>query len=172
MARIPATDQELFDCLFERHRHAVFGYLYGQTGRRDAAFDLLQDTFVRVWRHIADARSYDEHGRMAWLLCLARSASLDSRRRTAVRTNLQAPMPKGREPASAGHEAEVLERMTLERVDTAIRALPVKYRTVLTMTVLGGLTSEEIGTLLNRPPATVRYQLAEARKRIARKVEL
>ena len=45
--------------------------------------------------------------------------------------------------------------------------LPDDLRVVLVLSVLGERTSAEIGAILGRPPGTVRYQLSQARKRLA-----
>ena len=57
-------------------------------------------------------------------------------------------------------------------MDLAIRQLPEDLRTVLVLHLLGEATSAQIGELLGRPPGTVRYQLAEARHRLAQDLRL
>jgi len=57
-------------------------------------------------------------------------------------------------------------------VDRAIRRLPEHLRTVLVLQVLGERTSAEIGEMLDRPAGTVRYQLSQARKRLAEELRL
>jgi RNA polymerase sigma-70 factor (ECF subfamily) len=166
------SEERLFDTLFEGHRRAVFAFLYGQTGRRDSASDLLQEVFVRVWTHVADARPLYEEQRLFWILRIARSVLTDSRRRLAVRAHLTCHLAPAAESGTTSHEQSVLNRATLEQIDAAIGDLPEELRTVLTMTVLGGLTSGEIGKLLDRPSGTIRFQLSEARRRIARQVAL
>jgi len=69
------------------------------------------------------------------------------------------------------HE-ELQTKETQSAVDAAIRALPPTLRVPLTLSVMGGLNSKEIAGVLERPAGTVRYQIAEARKRIARHIGL
>ena len=46
----------LFDALYEKHARRVHAFLLGRTGNDDVAADLLQDTFVRTWRHLDELR--------------------------------------------------------------------------------------------------------------------
>jgi len=69
-------------------------------------------------------------------------------------------------------EADVIGRNELEVLDAAIARLPEALRTVLVLQVLGDRTSAEIGELLGRPAGTVRYQLAQARRRLAEELRL
>jgi RNA polymerase sigma-70 factor (ECF subfamily) len=64
-------------------------------------------------------------------------------------------------------EEHVLEREQRDQVDAAIQSLPDDLRVVLVLHLLGDRTSAEIGEILGRPPGTVRYQLSQARKRLA-----
>jgi RNA polymerase sigma-70 factor (ECF subfamily) len=68
---------------------------------------------------------------------------------------------------SDGPERIVERDRELRLVDEAIRRLPEPLRTVLVLQVLDERTSAEIGELLGRPAGTVRYQISQARKRLA-----
>jgi len=162
-------DRALFDGAFTQFRGAVFAFLYGQVGSRETAADLLQETFVRVWLHIGDLRAMKMTDRPRWVFSIARNLVTDSRRREAARPRT-ASVDVDRQATLAGPDQVAIGRETLSRLDQAILELPIDLRTVLTMSVMEELSSGEIGRLLGRPAATIRYQLAEARKQIARKV--
>jgi RNA polymerase sigma-70 factor (ECF subfamily) len=159
--------QARFDALFEAHRGPVFAYLLGRTGDRDRAADLLQETFVRVWRHLEDALAVPEDRRRFYLLRLAANAATDADRRARTRAHLEAPFPE----ASAQAPAPSYEPTAFaEAVDEAIRTLPEELRTVLTMQLVGGLTSQEIGEGLGKPAGTVRSMLYDARRQLEKKL--
>ena len=157
-----ATRHARFDALFAAHRGPVFAYLLGRAGDRDRAADLLQETFVRAWRHLDDAYAVPEDRRRFYLLRLAASAATDALRRDRTRAHLEAPFPEA--------SAHVAPPPTLlaTAVEEAIRALPEDLRTVLTMQLVGGLTSQEIGEALGKPAGTVRSQLHDARRILER----
>lgn len=167
-----SDDTALFDELYDGQRRAVYAYLLGQTSDRDAAADLLQETFVRVWTHLDEVRAVAPARRPYWILAVARNLVVDHRRRRAVRGPCEAALTFDVVDAGPNPAKVAAERTALDAVDAAIRALPEELRLVLTMSVVGEMKSEEIGRMLGAPAATIRYRLAEARRRIARQVEL
>jgi RNA polymerase sigma-70 factor (ECF subfamily) len=52
VARVRAGDKEAFGALVERHSHAVFRLAYRMTGNEQAAEDVVQETFLRAYRHL------------------------------------------------------------------------------------------------------------------------
>ena len=69
MARLAAGSGAALDALMERHAGAVFGFLCRFVGDEDAANDLAQETFVRVYRH---ARDFKPRLRFSnWLFTIA-----------------------------------------------------------------------------------------------------
>src|SRR5436190_20409055 len=50
MERIARNDTAAFDLLFQRHRRAVFSFTLRMVGDAQAAEDLTQECFLRVWR--------------------------------------------------------------------------------------------------------------------------
>jgi RNA polymerase sigma-70 factor (ECF subfamily) len=48
--------------------------------------------------------------------------------------------------------------------------LPEEQRTLLALRFVAGLTSDEIGQALGKPAGTVRYQIAQARRRLAQEL--
>jgi RNA polymerase sigma-70 factor (ECF subfamily) len=169
-----ADDVACFDRLYGAHHRVVYAYLLGHVGSADSAADLLQETFLRVWRHINDARQVPADRQRFWLFAIARNLLLDYGRRQAARRRCEEAL---RESAAIrvreGDPADaVIARETAAAVDAAIARLPDDLRLVLTLHLVGGLTSAEIGSSLNRPAGTVRYQLSRARQRIAQELGL
>lgn len=165
----------LFDGLYEGHHRVVHAFLVGQVGDSERALDLLQETFVRVWKHIAEVEAIPDSQRRYWLMTLARNIATDYHRRNAVRKHLQLPLTEqeNRVVDATYDPARVYSQNELQSlIDDAIRGLPVELRTPLTLHLLGEMTSAEIGAVLELPAGTVRYRISEARRRIAAKVGL
>jgi len=163
------ADVPLFEWTYEEHHRSLYAYLLGRSGNSDVAADLLQETFLRVWRHMESLRQVPAQRRRFWLFAVARNVVNDHYRRVVPRQEREESMSEGiaLRSATAGPEAMLEASETAAIVDAAIERLPDNLRTVLAMRLLTGMTSTEIGEALGRPAGTVRYQLAEARQRIA-----
>lgn len=169
------SDVALFDVLYREHHRVLYAYLMGQIAHSDTAADLLQETFVRVWQHIGEVRLVPREQRRFWLFTLARNLVYDHRRRCAVRRHLEVALPEEASlPADSRFDPvsafEVKETETA--IDVAIRHLPLDLRTALTLSLLGEMTSREIGMALGIPSGTVRYRISQARRRLAQDLGL
>jgi RNA polymerase sigma-70 factor (ECF subfamily) len=159
-----------FTRLYEEHRPAIYGYLLGRAGDPEMARDLLQETFMRAWRHLDSVLALAPERRRAWIFTVARNLVIDVRRSHAsrhaaygaLRRSVAEAAPPGDEPPA---QAELAER--LELLEEAMRRLPEPLRVVLAMCTVGGLTSIEAGELLGEPAGTIRYRLSTARHRLA-----
>nr|MBA3585626.1 hypothetical protein [Gemmatimonadota bacterium] len=72
----------------------------------------------------------------------------------------------------AGPQGALESRERIEAVDRAMQALPEELRTALTVRVLGGLSSPEIGEALGVPAGTIRYRISVARRHLAELLRL
>lgn len=156
-----------FRRLYDLHRGAAHAYLIGRTVDRQLAADLLQEVFLRVWRHLDTVMSLPEDGQRRWVFTVARNVSIDSRRheRTVAGTSqMLASQPMPSTPAASD---AIIHAERSAVVAAAIRQLPEPQRVALAMAAGGGLTSKEIGAALGIPAGTVRYQLSLARRALA-----
>jgi RNA polymerase sigma-70 factor (ECF subfamily) len=81
IGRAQGRDPEAFDRIIDAYGPRLFGYLYRLTGSREDAEDLLQETFLRVVRMIAD---YAHDGRFdAWIFRIATNLARDRGRRAS-----------------------------------------------------------------------------------------
>lgn len=167
-------DVSLFDHLFRLHHRPVHAYLLGRCNDPDGAADLLQDTFLRAWRHLDDIRNVPPDRRRYWLLAVARNLAHDYHRRQAARAPFAYPLPEVLPSAEEGHDpvAAAESGARAAALDEAIGRLPEELRLVVSLRYLGEMSSAEIGEALERPAGTVRYQLARARALLAQDMRL
>ena len=156
-----------FRRLYEAHRAAVHAYFTGRTGDPQAAADLMQDVFLRVWQHLEQLAGMPDDGQRAWIFTVARNLSVDAYRHQ--RTQAGAEQALAREPASSRQSAStaVIAAERVAVVGEAIRRLPEAQRVTLTMAAVGGMTSAELASALGVPAGTVRYRLSLARRAVA-----
>src|ERR687889_2430408 len=93
---VEASDAEAFATLYDRHSRAAFSLAYRMMGERQAAEDLAQDAFLKVWRNASSYRA--ERGSVrTWILSIVHNRGIDqlrslaSRRRTQDRVEASAP---------------------------------------------------------------------------------
>ena len=167
--------QQQFDALYATHHATLHAYFLGKTSDAELALDLLQDAFVRAWRNLATLEGLPPERQRMWLFAVARNLVVDQYRWQATRRSTDAALAQaaaGAQTSSPAADADLLTRERLQALDRAIHQLPEDLRVVLVLQAVGERNSTEIGELLGRPPGTVRYQLAEARRRLARQLQL
>ncbi|HKF77900.1 MAG TPA: RNA polymerase sigma factor [Candidatus Dormibacteraeota bacterium] len=160
----------VFTRLYEEHRRPVYAFLLGRSGDPETAGDLLQEVFLRAWRHIAALATLTAGEQRSWVFAVARNLAIDahraSRTRDAARAELLLTGPAAagldEQPAARAEMAECLETLS-----AAIRRLPEPLRVALALCTVGELTSAQAGELLGEPAGTVRYRLSLARRQLS-----
>ena len=170
------SNQENFDELFSQYHQAVFGFFLAKTSHREQAEDLLQETFLRVWKNIDDISGESTSRVKSWIFRVARNLLIDFYRRRDTRRSSQKELKQGsqnlKDYSRNGVAKKTHQDDTLARLDEEIKCLPEEERTILHMSVMGELSSQEIGELLEMPAGTVRYRLHEARKKLKKKLKI
>jgi|SRR6185312_6841708 len=88
LARVGAGDRAAFGRLYDQSASRLFALALGICRRRALAEDVLQEAYVRIWRH---ASQYDP-GRgdpMAWLATIVRRLAIDALRRAGNETQVE-----------------------------------------------------------------------------------
>jgi len=168
-------DAAVFTRIFDQHRNAVHAYFLGRVADPELARDLLQETFLRVWRRLSEIAPLPGEQQRAWIFTVARNLAIDSYRVSAARKAAEAALrhhATTQETTVAGPHAHAELGERLAHLDAAIRRLPEEQRVILSMATAGGLTSRQIGEALGEPAGTVRYRLSQARKQLAAALDL
>jgi RNA polymerase sigma-70 factor (ECF subfamily) len=164
---VSASAERDFDQLYAENQRAMHAYLLGRTGDRETARDLLQEVFLRAWRHVDAWSELPADRRRAWLFTVARNVVIDAHRGSRrVEVDLEHAGSEVAAPASEEPAARAERGERLARLDLAIRRLPERLRVVLSLHVVGGLTSAQVGELLDEPAGTIRYRLNQARRKL------
>jgi DNA-directed RNA polymerase specialized sigma24 family protein len=69
-----------FRRLYDEHRSAVHAYLIGRLCGRQESADLLQEVFMRVWRHLDTVAGLPTDRQRGWIFTVARNLSIDASR--------------------------------------------------------------------------------------------
>jgi RNA polymerase sigma-70 factor (ECF subfamily) len=141
---------------------AVYRLTYAILGDEADARDAAQDTFVTAWRQILKLRDADRFN--AWLQRVAINAARmthRARRRRGVREIAASRMAGGLPdlPATA-RDAD----RDAQRLDAAMRRLPLAQREILVLHHLDGRSVVELADILELPSGTVKSRLHTARQ--------
>ena len=153
-------DREAFEALYDRHAPWLAVRLRRRCRDHELVAEVLQDTFLTVWRR---AGSYAGTGEAAgWLWTIGARKLIDALRARAARAE-----PAG-EPAEADPAAPSVEDVALAAeiggpLAAALDGLSPELRAVLQATVLDGLTTREAAVLLGVPEGTVKTRARRAR---------
>jgi RNA polymerase sigma-70 factor (ECF subfamily) len=167
MADTQTGDRDAFARLVERHADALVSYLARLTGSPEAAEDLAQDSFLRLYR---TADRYREEGHFqAYLYRIATNLARSERRRRlrwrALHPLLAASTPERLEP---GASRRLLGREMGEALERALAALSPKLRAPILLHEIEGLPVADVARALGCRPGTVKSRLHRARKRLER----
>jgi RNA polymerase sigma-70 factor (ECF subfamily) len=155
---IAAGDMAALRALYDRHFDWLTMRLARRCSDRNVVDEVVQDTFLAVWR---GAKRFRGEGQVAaWIWGIGIRRLLDRFRRRQVLQIDYRPLPQP--------SAEELVLMGLEHGDLAriLEALSPDLRAVLRATVLDGLSTREAAVLLGIPQGTVKTRLQRARREL------
>ena len=172
-AQAAAGDDTAFETLVARYQHRVFRLACRLTGETDAP-DVLQDTFLQVYRHLPAFRGESQFS--TWLYRIATNVSLMLRRARARRPaeSLETFLPRfdadGRHTQTpdalriSTRVEELLDQRALAaKAHAAIERLPDLYREAFVLRDLEELSTADVAQVLGVEPATVRQRVHRAR---------
>jgi RNA polymerase sigma-70 factor (ECF subfamily) len=140
--------------LYARHAVVLHGYVARFCPDRASADDIVQETFIRAWRHLPQL-SADGPPVRPWLFRVARNLIIDADRAARSR-----PATVQAEPAEEGRDDTGLDQV-LDRqlVADALRQLSPAHRAVLVEVFYGGDSVTRAARHLGIPHGTARSRL-------------
>jgi RNA polymerase sigma-70 factor (ECF subfamily) len=154
LRRCAAGDPVACRELVEQYGRMAGTIILRTIGRRDLVEDLLQETFLRVFRALPE---FEGRARLStWICTIAQRVAVDELRRLQRSPVLvhDDNAPDAVDPADVELEAE--REGTDLQVRAALAKLPEKYRLPLVYSAIDGLDYETIATMLGIPVGTVK----------------
>lgn len=155
---------EAIAVLLPAFRRKVFGLAYSFLRNREAAEDVTQDVFIKVWRALP---GFDGRASLStWIYTIARNASLSALRARRPQSSLSDPEVMDAVDAidMAAPAESLVERAALLRL---VEQLPMKQRQVIMLFYMQEQSHEEVSTMLAMPVGTVKTLLHRARARLS-----
>jgi RNA polymerase sigma-70 factor (ECF subfamily) len=168
-------NKRAFGELVERYQNRLLNFIYRTTGDRERAEDLVQETFIRVYRHL---HRFDQSKKFStWIYTISSNlAKNELRNRSRNPLVLFQTLMKNRQADERPLEWEdntyrpddlFRKRHLKSQVDAAVDQLPEHHRTVFILREMEGKTYEEIAEITATNLGTVKSRLNRARNNFA-----
>jgi len=163
---LPGDPDAAIRHLYSRHAKALHGYVGQFCPDRASADDIVQETFIRAWRHLPQLSVNDQPLR-PWLYRVARNLLIDAHRAARARPVSAPGQPAGEIGTDSGLD-EVLDR---QLVSAALAHLSPAHQSVLVETFYRGGTMATIARELGIPHGTARSRLHYALDAMRKQLE-
>ena len=163
------SDKDSFKKLYLQYHPVLFRFVVSQVGDADIAEDIVQDTFIRVWRirtTLVSDKSF-----FSLIAKISNNLSKDYFKREAVRLrhkdNIKELFSQQSDKPERIFEMEFTQENILK---IAHQDFPLKQRTIFLLSRIEEKTNQEIAELLNLSLRTVENQLYRALKTLKKKL--
>ena len=164
-------DMNAFEILVRRYQKPVIHFCWRMTGSQEEAEDLAQESFIRVYRHLARLQPRAQFSTV--LFGIARNLTLNALR-NAGRLGRPVARPPVSDPSSIlepgvpdnrprPDESARLHELGV-RIEEALALLSPEHREVLLLREFEGLDYDAIGRVIQARVGTVKSRLARARE--------
>jgi RNA polymerase sigma-70 factor (ECF subfamily) len=182
IGRFRRGDERSFDILFDRYKGRIYTFIVRFVRDRKTAEDILQETFIRVFRK---ARHFRHEAKFStWLYTIAANLCRDqlkrAKRRKKVSLDAAVTDQKGGSQvtswiqaipdSSDGPRVEAEKRELSREVLLALEELPESSRLVIELHVMHGLRYREVAEVLGCPVGTVQSRMHNAVQLLREKV--
>jgi RNA polymerase sigma-70 factor (ECF subfamily) len=173
-----AGESRAFTVLADRYHARLLNFIHRMIGDRERAEDLVQETFVRVHRHL---HRYDQNRKFStWAYTIAGNLAKNELRNRSrnplvlfqtIKKNWDADhRPLEWEDERYRPDDLFRKRDLKERVDEVVAQLPEHHRVVFVLRELEGKTYEEISEITGVNLGTVKSRLNRARNAFAERI--
>jgi RNA polymerase sigma-70 factor (ECF subfamily) len=176
MARLAAGDDLALNALIDRWGSRLNAFLLQMTGNHNAALDLAQETFVKLYH--ARIRSSPKGAFSTYLFAIASNLARNHARWKKRHPTVSLDAPQS--GASDGHPAVDLDRSPEElasaneqaaAIDRAFRALPTDLREAMYLFVYEGMSYANIAALSGCSHKTIETRIYRARQILKEKLK-
>ncbi len=174
--RTLAGDETAFTMLVKKYHKHVHALAWRKIGDFHIAEDITQETFLKVYKHLATLKDLDRFP--GWLYVIATRRCIAWLRKKRLHAQLVEDIDmvgKGKETYSqyvAAQQAETSTEAKQEVVKQLLAKLQESERTVITLYYFGEMTCEEISKFLGVSANTIKSRLSRARQRLKKEEPL
>ena len=175
VAAFLAGEKRAFNELVDRYQSRLLNFVYRSTGDRERAEDLVQETFIRIYRHL---HRFDQSKKFStWAYTIASNLAKNELRNRSrnplvlfqtIKKNWDADQkPLEWEDNTYRPDDLYRKRHLRQMVESAVAELPGHHRQVFVLREMEGKTYEEIAEITGCNLGTVKSRLNRARNNFA-----
>lgn len=160
VADLKKGSESAMTILYENYSAALYGIILRVVVSEEAAEDVLQETFVKIWKNI---EKYDRtKGRLfTWLVNIARNCAIDSTRVKDYKTKSQIRSIDN-SVRSVNRQHKVYQKPDHIGLKDIIEKMKPEYKILIDKLYFEGYTQEEAAEELNIPLGTVKTRIRAA----------
>jgi len=159
-----------FEALHQRHSREVWALAYARWLNADVALDIMQETFLRLWKQWQDGQKILNP--RAWLLRVARNLAEDHAKSAFRRNGTHPPATMNGVQANDPLPLENLEKQeTFAQLREMLSELAPADREILTLRYALDYNASEIAAILHVNATAVHMRLSRARQRLAERLK-
>ncbi len=159
VALLKTRSEAGFSYLYDHYSPALYGLLLQMSGQPEAANDLLQEVFVKIWNYI---ERYDPAlGRLyTWMIQITRNTALDYLKSKTYKNSLQNQALSATVSDSSAHSG--LPKTDYIGLNGVLEKLDADKKQLIDLAYFKGYTQDEISRRLDIPLGTVKTRLRAA----------
>ena len=163
IARMADGDRDALGALFDRHHHALYGFLARAYGSRDLDVDdLVQTTFLEAFR--AAPRYRGASSPRSWLFAIGGNIAKMHRRATMRRNRALQSFADHPEDLAAAPDVKVSSQRALARIEEALEGMAHDLRMAYVMCVIEGVAGDDAARALGISRGTLWRRTWHARQ--------
>lgn len=172
--RAQRGDDDAYEELVSRYQQRIYGLCYHLTANHEDASDLTQEAFLKAWKALRSFKG--DSSFYTWVYRIAYNNALNHLKQ---RRNRTPHLSLDDLDFNAEHSPELVELISQitprrdvnlaelqKRLNEAMLKLSEEHRSVVTLHDIQGLPHDEIATIMNCNPGTVRSRLFYARQQL------
>ncbi|MBN2280367.1 MAG: RNA polymerase sigma factor [Candidatus Marinimicrobia bacterium] len=158
IANFLAGDISAFNVLVRQHQDDLFNFLLKYTGDGETAADLMQQTFILVYKKLDKLKEKEKF--KSWLFTIAVNQCKNYFRKKREMTFTEVVSKQGIEISHSGeHCFSANDHSSNLIIKKALQTIPIEQRVVVIMKQYHGLKFTEIAAILNEPVNTIKARL-------------
>lgn len=165
LSQIARGEKDPLRQIYEDFSHVVFMLAYSILGQKEAAEDVMQEVFIKIWRNAGTY--HNGNNPKAWIMSITRNTAIDFRRKRSHEFLTASSTLCGSEDPYLNFGSE--ESLEIQQ---ALAMLDDQERQIVVMRILSDLTYNSISKIMSIPLPTVAWKYKHGIKKLKTQLSL